>query len=336
MSEPKTSWSETIGPGEDALLQRMADELAGLPRGGGVKDRALHPKGHAGLRATLTIDGGLPQFAAHGLFAKPGAHRCYVRFSNGSAKRQHDKAPDLRGLAIKVLGVEGPKELGTATTQDFLLIDNHTLPFRSPTEFISLVKAGANQATLPFKLFGALGFRAFGLIASLAKEVRGNRGSLLDLDYHTLGSIKVGPYAARVHLDPLHHASPHAKPGADRDYLGAELKPRVRAGGIAFALSLQFHTSEAESVEDINHVWGSPKVRVGRLDLLPEDADSTEGRALRSFVETLSFDPWHCLVEHRPLGLTMRARKPAYYASTTSRAATTEPDGTEWGSFGPG
>jgi hypothetical protein len=50
---------------------------------------------------------------------------------------------------------------------------------------------------------------------------------------------------------------------------------------------------------------------------------------LSEYVETLSFDPWHALVEHRPLGDIMRARNVAYRVSTQARKADAEPDGSE-------
>lgn len=40
----------------------------------------------------------------------------------------------------------------------------------------------------------------------------------------------------------------------------------------------------------------------------------------------MSFDPWHALVEHRPLGSIMRARNAAYRVSTAARKATSELD----------
>ncbi len=334
MNEPTTAWRENVTEGEEALLARLAEVLADIQRKKGGKDRALHVKVHAGLRAILHVEPGLPAFAAQGLFARPGAHHCYVRFSNGGSKRQHDKAPDLRGLAIKVLGVEGKKELGDASTQDFLLIDNDTLPFRTPEEFVTFLQCAQNEATLPFTLLGKLGFRAFGLLRSLATEIRGKRGSLLDLAYHTVAPLRLGPYAARLHLEPSHHPSPHARASSDPDYLAQELGPRVRAGGISFTLSAQLAESEAESVEDVSSRWATSKVTLARLELVADDPASAAGKRLASFVESLSFDPWHCLTEHRPLGLTMRARKPAYFASTQTRKAAPEPDGSEWSSFG--
>jgi hypothetical protein len=332
MPEPITTWKESVGADEDATLAALAARLGELQRARGGGDRALHSKVHAGLRGLLHVREGLPPAAAQGVFATPGTRRCIVRFSNGSAGHKPDRTPDLRGLALKILEVDGPKELGDARTQDFLFIDNDTLPFRSPDEFLAFLESARNQLTLPFTLVGKLGFRALGLIGALAREVKGDRGSVLDLAYHTVGAVRFGPYAARLHLEPVHHASPHARPSADRDYLAKELGPRVRAGGVAFELSAQLCT-ETDSVEDVGARWTGPRVALGKLEIVADDPSSAEGERLASFVESLSFDPWHCLVAHRPLGLTMRARKPAYYESTRTRRAAPDPDASAWASF---
>ncbi|MBX7196178.1 MAG: hypothetical protein K1X94_29245 [Sandaracinaceae bacterium] len=338
MSEPITTWKETIAEGEEAMLEKVAADLGAVQSARdatlGSKNRSLHFKQHAGLRARLDVEPGLGGAAAQGLFAKAGTYDAYVRFSNGGGRDQHDKEPDLRGLAIKVLGVEGPKALGDARTQDFLFIDVDALPFRDPREFVSFVQSASSPLTLPFKLFGRLGFRAFGLIVDVAKMAKGNRGSLLDLAYHTVAPHAWGPYAARLHLEPLHQPSPHARPQPERDYLRRELAPRVRAGGVAFALQAQLLTDPSDSVEDVSKPWNGPSVRVGTLTLLADDLASEHGRDLDAHVRALSFDPWHALAAHRPIGLTMRARKHAYFVSTQARSASAEPDGSEWSRFG--
>jgi hypothetical protein len=42
---------------------------------------------------------------------------------------------------------------------------------------------------------------------------------------------------------------------------------------------------------------------------------------LASALEAAVFDPWHALVEHRPLGEVQRARKVVYFASQRQRGA---------------
>lgn len=335
MSEPITTWAEQISGDEEARLDGLATRLADLQarRDAGKKiERGLHIKQHGGVRARLEIEAGLPATHAHGLFAKPGTHEAFVRFSNGSARDQHDKQPDLRGFAFKVLGVEGEKSLGNADTQDFLLIDEDTLPFRSPEEFVTLLESAENVATLPFKLVGRLGFRAFGLIGGIAK-FKGSRGSVLDLAYHSVAPFCVGPYAGRMHLVPIHQPSPHGKAMPERDYLARELAPRVAAGGLSYAVELQL-LGAGDSVEDVTLSWKGPRVRVAKLTLVADDPKSAEGQRLDALVRELSFDPWHTLVTHRPLGLSMRARKHAYFKSTQARKAAGEPDVATWKSFG--
>jgi hypothetical protein len=58
---------------------------------------------------------------------------------------------------------------------------------------------------------------------------------------------------------------------------------------------------------------------VARLVIERQDMASAHGRAVAAFVEKLAFDPWHALVEHRPLGAMMRARNHAYRLSTAER-----------------
>jgi hypothetical protein len=58
---------------------------------------------------------------------------------------------------------------------------------------------------------------------------------------------------------------------------------------------------------------------VGRLTALPQAAYSPERRVFVD--EVLSFNPWHGLAAHRPLGNIMRARKKAYKVSSQYRHA---------------
>src|SRR5512141_3466053 len=110
MTTPSTDWRETIPPDEEARLVRYAEQLRDLARrraSGGRPARALHTKGNAGVRAELTVLPDLPDHARQGLFASPGTYQALVRYSNGSNVRQPDAKPDVRGVAVKVLGVKG-------------------------------------------------------------------------------------------------------------------------------------------------------------------------------------------------------------------------------------
>lgn len=331
MSEPSRDWKEIIGPDEAQAFAALSAELAGIAKdrdAGKTQERALHPKGHLGLAATLTVRGDLPEPARQGVFAKAGEHRAYVRLSNGTARPGPDRAPDLRGFALKILGVDGKKALGDARTQDFLMVDAYELPFRSTDEFMALIRAGKDPKRLLGSLISQLGFfRALGLVGRIVSSVKGKRTSLFDLEYTTVAPVAFGPYAGRVRVVPKHAKDTTARAGSDADYLRAEAVSRANHGGLSFDVGAQFFTSEAETpIERIDQNWSSPWTSVATLAIEPRK----EGERLDRFVESLSFDPWHALDAHRPLGQTMRARKATYFASVQQRAARGEPDGSEW------
>jgi hypothetical protein len=327
-------WKETVEPDEDTRLPKLAEQLVASQKYDGSKPRALHAKAHAGLRARLTVPGDLPEPARQGLFARPGEYKAYVRLSNGGGAVQADKAPDLRGFAIKVLGVEGEKVLGQASTQDFLLIDAETIPFRSPDEFVTFVTSMAAPRGGLGKVIGSLGLiRTLGLLVGLAKMAKGRPRSVLDRPFYTVAPVAFGPYAARLALFPTHPTGPEGAATSDRDYLRERVFARVAQGPLEFEMKAQFFTGEQTPIELTTVAWPTPWVPVARLTLEHQDPASGRGRALQQFVERASFDPWHALVAHRPLGAAMRARKHAYYASTKARGAAAEPDGTEWESF---
>jgi hypothetical protein len=66
-------------------------------------------------------------------------------------------------------------------------------------------------------------------------------------------------------------------------------------------------------------IWRKCRSKTGGAKIVarPQNAYSLERRVYVD--EKLSFDPWHCLLAHRPLGNIMRARFHAYQASTDFR-----------------
>ncbi len=176
-----TNWKERIAPDEEARFERYAEMLRSLQRARakGKAARALHAKANVGCYGVLTIAADLPEPLRHGLFAAPRSHECFIRFSNGAGAHQSDTKPDVRGVAIKVLGVPGKKlipGLEDATTQDFLLIRTSAMAFRSVDEFVAVVWASRSPALALPRLIGALGFsRTLGLLRVLAGSLSAAR-----------------------------------------------------------------------------------------------------------------------------------------------------------------
>src|SRR4051812_13984482 len=86
--------------------------------------RGQHAKGTGGIRARLVVDPNRPAETRFGIFEPTRTYEAIVRFSNGTGRLQPDTMKDARGMAIKVLGVEGPRlldEEGDRDSQDFVM-----------------------------------------------------------------------------------------------------------------------------------------------------------------------------------------------------------------------
>ena len=334
MSAPATDWKEEISPDEDARFIRHAEYLRDLQRARRDSARALHVKQNLGLTAELVIDEALPEHARHGLGAKPGRYAAYVRISNGGGGKQHDRKGDIRGFAVKVVGVEGKKVipgLENARTQDLLFINHPTTAVRNADEFLAIVRAMQNPLLLLPRLIGGVGFgRALGILKKAAKDVGVKVVSVATTPYFTAAPIAWGPYAVKASLQPRAKADEGAKPGGAADYLGEELTQRVKAGPVVYDLRIQHYTDPTTTpIEDHDKEWSSPWVTIGTLTIPQQDPGSPRGQKVQEFIEKASFDPWHALVEHKPIGNVMRARNHAYRLSTMERKAAPEPDGSE-------
>lgn len=337
---PATNWQEQIPEGEAAQHERFAEQIRDMQRKnakGRPPLRALHAKGQAGLEAEFTVLDGLPDYARAGVFAKPGTYRAWVRFSNGEGRRHSDAKPDVRGVAVKVVGVPGRKlipGLEDAKTQDFLMIRKPSQPFRSADEFVWLLGAMSNPALLVPRLLGRFGpRRGFGILRELVQGLSLKTVSFATSRYFSALPIRFGACAVHYALEPVAVAEPGAKPGKGPDHLAAELASRLAAGPVVYDFRVQFFRDEATTpIEDASKEWreqDAPFVTVARLTLAPQSPESPRGRRVAEFVEKLSFDPWHATEDLRPLGNMMRARNAAYRLSTQERGAAPEPDGTE-------
>jgi hypothetical protein len=321
---------EQIAPDETERFERFAKQLRELQesrRRDGLTPRALHAKAHVGAVGQLAVPE-LPERLRVALFATPGTWPLYARFSNGSGVPQHDGVPDIRGVALKLVGVPGRKlipGLQDCKTQDFLFIQVPSIAFRSPDEFVTFVRIAAKgQALLLPRLIGALGWsRTLAVIKNLASMPKVS--SLATARFYTAAAIRFGGTAAKLALFPTAPAQGR-RSGALRD----ELVARLSAGPVEYSLRAQLFVDDATTpVEDVSVTWPeekSPFVEIGRVTLPRQEVQSARGKEIEALVERLSFDPWHALEELRPLGAVMRARAPAYRESVMARNAAAEPE----------
>ncbi len=119
------------------------------------------------------------------------------------------------------------------------------------------------------------------------------------------------------------------------DYLRQAMVATLAYQGVEFDFAVQLQADGRKMpVEHDGIEWPerlAPFVTVARLRVPAQTFDSP---AQLAFADHLSYNPWHSLPEHRPLGNQNRARRVIYselarLRQTMNHAAHIEPDGTE-------
>ncbi|HET9956805.1 MAG TPA: Dyp-type peroxidase [Polyangiaceae bacterium] len=283
--------------------------------------RDAHPKMHGLVRATLRVERELEPRLRVGLFAHPAEYPAWIRFSNASEHVQDDAARDIRGAALKLMGVPGSKLLEGAedlTTHDFLLVTHDTFVTRDVAGFDELMKAVA-AGTLP--RLGLLARRPS--VAWRVWQSFRHHQNLLDTTFFSAVPYLFGDTAVKYSLRPRKLAGvERAQLPRSATHLRDALKADLSRGPAVFEFLVQFYVSEARTpIEDPTVRWDeriTPFHHVATLEIAAQEFD-TEPR--RAFGENLVFNPWRCLPEHRPLGGIQRARRQVYRALSAFRRA---------------
>jgi len=332
---PTTDWKEQIGadePAQFAAFAKRIQEIQTKLAGGSDVQRGFHAKIHAAMSASLRVLPDLPDYLKHGFLADAKTYRCYVRFSNGVGISQNDAKPDVRGFAVKVLGVPGKKLLDgeeDAVTQDFLSTNSVVSLARNATQFMAFAAANVNPLTLPFTMAKEIGaHEAARITAFLAFSLARPPLSLAVENFWSGGCIKFGPYAAKFIWKPVGADAAHGILPS-RDGLRADLHARLAKADLRYDLFLQFYVDEQRTpIEDASIEWkesDAPPVKVAELTIKQRDLDAPEAQKEEELINSYAFTPWHCTEDLRPIGHIMRARKLVYKASAEHRRHAAEP-----------
>jgi catalase len=284
----------------------------------------VHRRQLLALSAQLEVLDGIPAPARHGLFAEPATHEAWIRLSNASMHVRPDRVPDIRGFALKVFGVDGESALGGRTQeQDFVLINLPSFRVRDSAPFAGVATAASKgQAAAALYIL-----RTYGPFKFLQQARRG-RDSLTwpfsgfaTEPFHSAAPIACGAYAVHVRLLPIDRST---TADTSRDW-AEDMRRRLSTGTVTYEFQLQFFVDESTTpIEDSSEPWPeaeTPYVTVARLKIPPQSTEDAAAREFFARINSASFDPWHALLDHRPLGDVMRARRVVYYASQKERRA---------------
>jgi hypothetical protein len=308
---------EIVAPDEAAVTAEFIAFLkaASLKRHPTGVVRRFNQARHAGcVEAEFTVLDALPEPHRVGLFAQPRTYPALIRFA--SAASATDREKDVRGLSIKVRQVPGENLTAAATAQDFILNSHPVMMAPGTKEFLHLL-----QAVEAGGLRRILYFLSHPNAMRVALAARQNPTSHLDISYwsttpYLFGAGRAVKYVVRPRSVPS-RALP--QPLTDT-YLRDALTSRLEQSDASFDFMIQFQTdSRTTPIEDASVEWKeqeSPYHPVARLRLPRQRIDTPDRTAA---CEQVAFNPWNCLIEHRPLGNFNRARRDIYRAMAALR-----------------
>jgi Dyp-type peroxidase family len=290
----------------EALERAKVERDFAAQRGPKRARRAFHPRCHGIVQALLQVDEDLPAAWEAGVFQRGARYPAWVRFSSGSFTNDSDERRDLHGLAIKLMNVpEGPRASHfEAHTQDFVLVDAPRLMVRDLAEGLAYERAlqAGKLARLAYLA------RHPGLLMKL-RAICSTPSHPLARTYNSVTPFAYGPERAVRWVVRQRHGETLVPSQSGPHALREALSAQLACGPVTLELCVQSRGTRALDLEDASRDWRVAEERVATLVLKP---DGFGEHAQEELGESLSFNPWNALEEHRPLGAMNAARKLVY------------------------
>jgi hypothetical protein len=309
---------EKVPADEERLIKDMEvllQEKMSTDYPAGQTRRDAHPKNLACLRAEFIVEPNIPAELKKGIFEFPQTYPAWIRISSSSGKIQSDKGKDLRGFAIKIMGVKGERfqtQNEEKETQDFILISHPTMPLGTVKLFHEAVYYSIKWS--PFVFFSRLVVSGKFHVISELRKARQNQTSPLDIRYWSTTPYLCGPdHSVKYSLVPTSRIKSCLPPKLTDHYLTENMEKHLATNESSFDFMMQVQKDPVRMpVEDAGVDWSekeSPFVKVATLRIPPQAFRTQEREEL---AEDLSFSPAHSLIEHRPIGGINRARVEIY------------------------
>lgn len=313
-------------PDEEAHLEdiitTMGDQMRRLWNEGDYQ-RCGNTKTHGIVRAEFTVRSDLPDNMRRGIFAEPRTYPAWVRFAGPGPYITPDiDDVGFMSMSMKLMDVPGPKLLGDeAFTQDFLGVSTPT--FVTPNTF-----ANSHLQHWSYKnaqIFHFVNFSQPHVLDLIMQSLWiKTQSSPLESQYfscvpYLLGegqAMQYSMWSRRKNRTPVPRL-PFRPPD---NYLRNAMVATLAQEDVEFDMMLQVQTDPHRMPIENNAVFWptrlSPRVPAAVLRIPKQKFDSP--RQLE-FARVLSYNPWHCVPEHRPLGNQSRARLRLYKELSTFR-----------------
>jgi deferrochelatase/peroxidase EfeB len=283
----------------------------------GTFERGGNTKTHGIVRAEVIIRDDLPEHMRRGIFAVPRTFPAYVRYSGPGPNLPNDiQDVGFVSMALKIMDVHGPKILDDEKyTQDMMGVCTPTFvtpntrenaklqvwSFRNMPVFYFLNPMDPHlldffmQALWNETIYNPLGHRYYSCVPYLLGE-----GQAMMYSFRPKSKV-----ITDIPGVPFGHVPPN--------YLRDNMVATLAQQDVEFDILVQVQTDPHRMpIENASVRWPeklSPFVPAATVHIPRQKFDTL---AHDAFAKRIAINPWHCLVEHRPLGNQSRARKRMY------------------------
>lgn len=279
-------------------------------------ERGGNTKTHGIVRAKFVVHDNLPPELRRGIYSEPRTYRAWVRFSGPGPYITPDiDDVGFMSMSIKLMGVPGPKLAEDEKfTQDMFGVS-------TPTFVTPDTKANAQlqiESVKNSQIYYFLNLQHSHILDFIMQGLWiKTQTSPLEAPYFSCVPYLLGEgQAMQYSMWPLRKRRariPRLPLRPPDDYLRHAMAATLAQEDVDFDIRLQLQTDpHLMPIENNAVLWPerlSPRQPVATLHIPKQKFDSP---AQLDFARQLSYNPWHCVAEHRPLGNQNRARKRMY------------------------
>jgi hypothetical protein len=299
----------------DSIIASFEKQMRGLWKPGEF-ERGGNTKTHGIVRAEFRVHDNLPAELRHGIYAEPRTFRAWVRFSGPGPYITPDiDDVGFMSISVKLMGVPGPKLMDDEKfTQDMFGVS-------TPTFVTPDTRANAQLQIESCKNAQIFYFVNFHRSHVLDLIMQGlwikTQSSPFEAPYFSCVPYLLGEgQAMQYSFWPLRKRRtpiPRLPLRPPNDYLRNAMVATLAEEDVEIDVRLQRQTDpHLMPIENNAVLWPeklSPRISAATLHIPRQKFDSPEQL---DFAKRLSFNPWHSIPEHRPLGNQSRARKRMY------------------------
>ena len=315
--------AEKLLPGEAEITGQITEQMCEFMSKhyrNAVALRAGNTKTHGLVKAEFEILPDLPDELRKGIFQTPKTYKAWVRFAGPGPFSPADVDDNgILSISLKLFGVEGEKLLDDERlTHDFTGISAPTFTTPNVRENLKLQRRIYDGTPVLYFLNPFDSHLLDAVQQGLYAKLYGNP---LEARYFSCVPYLFGEgRAVQYSIRPRVGGRTKVPRRPSRNYLREAMVRTLCEREVLFDFMVQFQTdSHRMPIENASVRWPeklSPYRTVATLRIPAQRFDSPEQL---DFDRKLSFNPWHCVAEHRPLGNQNRARRHIYLETSKFR-----------------